>query len=322
MGRKIPGKKHRGVKDPEKQQAERFAKIKDKVNIPPSNPDDQQISSSLKRIIDLKNKVKQGFYNKRKKKTKNNMKLNDEGLKQKKFKGRPEKPIPKFEQMPGESDRKFKRRVDMICADYLKESAFENKYHVDITRNIEGEVDGVVKRPKDELELLVKKLKKEKKTKKTKSGKKNSLQNQEENRKLTKSQKWAMKKQDKKQKKIFETSEDHNFLPQKEQLRFGEVAHAPPILVVPKKAAKSQGVARPGEKQLLLKAILPRTSKTSTQTSKLNEKGVSETSKLINKKGKRKDLPNALRRQLDKQQKEIIEAYKALKSKKIKAVVK
>lgn len=38
--------------------------------------------------------------------------------------------------------------------------------------------------------------------------------------------------------------------------------------------------------------------------------------KSINKKGRRKDLPHAMRRQLDKQQKEIIEAYKLLKSKK------
>lgn len=38
--------------------------------------------------------------------------------------------------------------------------------------------------------------------------------------------------------------------------------------------------------------------------------------KTIDKKGKRKDLPNALRRQLEKQQKEIIGAYKALKAKK------
>ncbi|XP_066261517.1 coiled-coil domain-containing protein 137 [Euwallacea similis] len=322
MGRKIPGRKHRGVKDPEKQQAERFAKIKDKVNVPPTNPDDQQISSSLMRIIELKNKVKQGVYDKRKKRTKNSIKRENEELKQKKPKGRPEKAIPKFEQMPGESDRLFKRRVDKICADYLKESAFEDKYGVDITRNVEGEVDGVVKRPKDELELLVKKLKKEKKAKKTKSNKKKSLQSKEEEVKLTKSQKWAMKKQEKKQKKKSETNEDYNFLPRKEQVKFGEVAHAPPVLVAPKKVAKSQEVARPGEKQLLLKAMLPTPFKTSTQSSKQDEKGVSKMSKVINKKGKRKDLPNALRRQLDKQQKEIIEAYKALKSKKIKALVK
>lgn len=38
--------------------------------------------------------------------------------------------------------------------------------------------------------------------------------------------------------------------------------------------------------------------------------------KIINRKGKRKDLPLGVRRQLDKQQKEIIEAYKQLKERK------
>lgn len=43
---------------------------------------------------------------------------------------------------------------------------------------------------------------------------------------------------------------------------------------------------------------------------------VSQTSKNLNKKGKRKDMPHALRRQLEKQQKEVMDAYKALKAQK------
>lgn len=39
--------------------------------------------------------------------------------------------------------------------------------------------------------------------------------------------------------------------------------------------------------------------------------------KVIDKKGKRKDLPVGVRRQLDRQQKEIIEVYKQLKEKKL-----
>lgn len=38
---------------------------------------------------------------------------------------------------------------------------------------------------------------------------------------------------------------------------------------------------------------------------------------IIDKKGKRKDLPAALRRQLDKQQAEVINAYKLLKKSKL-----
>jgi hypothetical protein len=38
--------------------------------------------------------------------------------------------------------------------------------------------------------------------------------------------------------------------------------------------------------------------------------------KTIDRTAKRKDLPNALRRQLDQQQKEVIEAYRLIKGKK------
>lgn len=45
---------------------------------------------------------------------------------------------------------------------------------------------------------------------------------------------------------------------------------------------------------------------------------LNKTSKnVIDKKGKRKDLPAALRRQLDKQQAEVINAYKLLKKNKL-----
>jgi hypothetical protein len=58
MGRKIPGRKHRGVRDPEKQQAERLRRIKDKIDAPPTNPDEQQIPKSAQRIAELRAKVK------------------------------------------------------------------------------------------------------------------------------------------------------------------------------------------------------------------------------------------------------------------------
>lgn len=70
---------------------------------------------------------------------------------------------------------------------------------------------------------------------------------------------------------------------------------------------------QPGCKDLHLKSLLGSVN---------NQKTVSETkikktvNRIIDKKGKRKDLPNALRRQLDRQQEEIIQAYKQLKLKK------
>ncbi|CAG9773161.1 unnamed protein product [Ceutorhynchus assimilis] len=307
MGRKIPGRKHRGVKDPEKQQAERFAKIKDKINAPPSHPDDQQIPSSLSRIIDLKNKVKQGLFNKKKKQKKD--KTNT-------IKKISRNPTPKFEQFPGETDREFKHRMNRICSEVIKEAAFEDKYQVDIKRNQDGEVEKVVKRPKDELEQLVKKLKKEQKSKKNYKGKKINQTDTEP--KLTKSQKWALKKTAKKNKKQNNKDIDFGFVPQKENFKFGDVVHAPPTLVAPKKVQKIQGAARPGQKELLLKSMLTDDTKIINKTENNNTKKTSFTkvANNLDKKGKRKDMPHALRRQLDKQQKEVIEAYKKLKSKK------
>lgn len=62
---------------------------------------------------------------------------------------------------------------------------------------------------------------------------------------------------------------------------------------------------------------------TSNQNSTTSEKQIQKqgsslrkvSNKTIDKKGRRKDLPNALRRQLENQQKEIVNAYKELKSK-------
>ncbi|GBP68166.1 hypothetical protein EVAR_23317_1 [Eumeta japonica] len=51
MGRKIPGKKHRGVKDPLKQQAQRLLRLKSQINAPPTDPDDQPIPKSLTRLF-------------------------------------------------------------------------------------------------------------------------------------------------------------------------------------------------------------------------------------------------------------------------------
>lgn len=70
---------------------------------------------------------------------------------------------------------------------------------------------------------------------------------------------------------------------------------------------------QPGRKPLLLKSML---SQVAPKSEPRKTSGVSQTSKNLSKKGKRKDMPHALRRQLDKQQKEVIDAYKALKAQK------
>merc|ERR1711997_1348734 len=58
MGRKIPGKKHHGVKDPEKQKKKREAPMKLKANARPKNLDDQEIPKKLMIISKLREDAK------------------------------------------------------------------------------------------------------------------------------------------------------------------------------------------------------------------------------------------------------------------------
>lgn len=100
----------------------------------------------------------------------------------------------------------------------------------------------VVKRPKDELEIYLKKVRKEKKEKKiAKKQKKNKTENGEVPI-LTKSQKWAQKK---KQKLMKKKSQQHDeFQSYKDHVKFGETVHAPPTLVAPRKAEKTSDSSR------------------------------------------------------------------------------
>ncbi|XP_050498003.1 coiled-coil domain-containing protein 137 [Diabrotica virgifera virgifera] len=326
MGRKIPGRKHRGVRDPEKQAAVRFESLKNKINAPPTNPDHQEVSKTLQRIIDLKNKVKSGELFKRNKQPKPEDK-NNENKEQPKFKGKnngnikkgkkpferkPEKPARKFVQLPGETDRAFVHRMNRICTETVKEAEFEDKYGVDIKRNEDGEVEEVVKRQKDELELLLKKAKK-KKIKEEKDGKKKKKKKKDkpEAPRLSKWQKRKKKLDEKQQRK--ENVNVDEFKEYKDHVKFGEIAHAPPSLIAPRRAEKLQSAPRPGNKNLLLKSVINKKPEVGSVDLKKNKDGINKTSKVIDKKGKRKELPNSLRRQLDKQQKEIIEAYKKIK---------
>lgn len=100
-----------------------------------------------------------------------------------------------------------------------------------------------MKRPKDELELLMKKVRKEKKEKKrVKNTKKHEKEIVEKASKLTKSQKWALKKKQKKLKK--ETQNYDEFQKYKDKVEFGETVHAPPSLVAPRRVEKTKNAAR------------------------------------------------------------------------------
>lgn len=138
MGRKIPGKKHRGVKDPEKQQLIRLKRyffttilivlfstfssccsLKRKINAPPTDPDHQELPKSISRIAELKESLK----------NKGKAKYHELANKVKRKKAK------QFEQFKGESDKHFLFRIQQACDTVIREKAFENKYGVEIKRN-------------------------------------------------------------------------------------------------------------------------------------------------------------------------------------------
>ncbi|KAK0081173.1 hypothetical protein PV325_012636 [Microctonus aethiopoides] len=297
MGRKIPGAKHRGIKDPAKQHAQRWAELKTKINNPPKNIDDQAIPKSLERVMNLKNAVKSGKIPLVKKRSRNKaknklIKLGSQNYTNITSKSKPEKSVPVFNQKPGENKRVFWNRVNRETQHFINETTFEKKYDVQIKRDPEsGEVMGVEKRAKDEIDELMKLKMKHKNVGKKK---KKIIEP-----KLSKAQKKKQKLDIKKAKKS--QNDVDEFKPVRERVEFGDIVHAPPELnVKPSKADKI--INKPANKNLLLYSLL--------------QKDGNHNSKPIDKTGKRKHLPAAERRILDQQQNDVIEAYKLLKARK------
>ncbi|XP_012224298.1 coiled-coil domain-containing protein 137 [Linepithema humile] len=296
MGRKIPAKKHRGVKDPEKQRVKRLAELESRTNAPPKDTDEQAIPKSLEHVIKLKEaaKTSSGIL-KRKRKRKRNALIcvGQQHLKPNLHpKAKPEKVVPVFQQQPGESGQQFFRRVSRDTNAFLQDTAFENKYKIDIERNPEtGRIQNLTKRKREkddiDIETLQAKHKNIKKRKKT----------VEDSARLTKSEKRKLKERLRKEKKL---EDDDEFKRLQDKVAFGEVVHEPPRLKI-----KSQNLNQERKpKNLLLNSLLE-DSKTSSAP------------KVIDRSGKRKNLPTAERRRLEKQQSEIIAAYRQLKSQRL-----
>ncbi|CAL7934933.1 unnamed protein product [Xylocopa violacea] len=301
MGRKIPGKKHRGVKDPLKQQAKRQAELETKINAPPKDASDQAIPKSLERVIKLKEAVKSGKISKIKKKKKKNkntlISVGRQNLKSPHPKARPEKVVPIFEQKPGESEQHFLHRVNRDTHAFVNETAFEKKYNVQVKRDPEtGNIEGLTKCEEneiDKIEMLRAKHKNVRKKKKKSS----------DEPRMTKTEKRKEKLKLKKQKRIEEKVDEFDKF--RDQVKFGEVVHEPPQLKVRPKNADVISTSKPGKKKLLLHSMLKKNE---------NPKMASRKTMSIDRTGKRKNLPPGERRQLEKQQNEIIELYRRLRT--------
>uniref|UniRef100_A0A1L8DBQ0 Uncharacterized protein n=1 Tax=Nyssomyia neivai TaxID=330878 RepID=A0A1L8DBQ0_9DIPT len=231
MGRKIPAKHHHGVRDPIKQNRERFLKIRDKIDNPPRNIKDQPISRATAQFIKLKEEAKAGTYRPRggiediprpmKNKNKTDV-------------PRPYKKVDNHKPLKGEGPRDFLRRVNRATQNSLKEAHYEAKYNVDIVREESGEVT-IQKRQVD--------------SKGTPAPSRITKFN--EKKKLKREKKRNQKKEDESDKEIFK----------RDVVQFGEVCHRPPELKVIQKSTKLKNkslndIVRPGRKNLLLNSLL------------------------------------------------------------------
>lgn len=213
-----------------------------------------------------------------------------------------------------ETDRKFLKRVNRITHQRRLEAGFAAKYNVDIIRNQEtGEIK-LKKKPKDQIEELMKKRRAE-----AKNGRKTFDEDEPTEAaepKLTSLQKLKLKKQAKKQSQSDEKTRAFAEY-QTEVIKFGETVKAPPTLVTPRKAVKHDTVPRPGARDLLLTSLMkttdgpsiPRTRDVFKVTTQKVVKGP------IDKKGKRKNLPNSTRILLEAERQNAVDMYRQLKKK-------
>ncbi|XP_050346079.1 uncharacterized protein LOC126770628 isoform X1 [Nymphalis io] len=225
MGRKIPSKKHRGVKDPLVQQARRLQSLKGKINAPPKDPDDQPVPKSVIELFAFQNKEQ-----KSKKKKNKNLPLKDDGRVSKAGKN----PIARLKKLPGESGRDFSLRINSTMRalhDPMEQLDYPQDVEVDDTKG-------------DRMAAL-----RERRQRKHKAAMKKDPSLKDEP-KITRTQKLTLKKQAKKL-KIAEESARPDV--QYERVQFGDLAHAPPALSAPRRAPPP---ARAGRRDLLLTSML------------------------------------------------------------------
>ncbi|XP_039290225.1 coiled-coil domain-containing protein 137 [Nilaparvata lugens] len=251
MGRKIPGRKHRGVKDPEKQKAVREESLKFKVNAPPSNPDDQEMPKSIVNLMRLKELAKKAVFKPKKKKkgrqmiSTSNYTTNDRRLPGMK---RPDKVMPSLTQLQGESDDQFMQRVNEATETIIKEVEFEQQFGVNVKRNQKsGAIEGIENAKPDEFEVLAKANLENQKTNKRK--KKNKKLKADQAELLTSKERRKAKEKERKEERMKDIEEKHML---KDHVKFGEVVHQPPKLTARPRNAANDPFGKPAKRNNLL----------------------------------------------------------------------
>lgn len=248
----------------------------------------------MKEFIKLKNEAKQGP-----------IKLQKPKEDVPKVPKRPYKDLPEFKPRAGEKTRSFLTRVKYATDANLKEAQFEAKYNVDVVRDEKGELK-VKKRTEEEMMELQGKGKGASKPVGIKKRKERF-----DKKKL---------KREKKEKIREELKAERNQMYKQDDIKFGEICHAPPQLkVIPRRAQKHETVSRPGQKALLLHSLIEK--KVDPKKLKSKELGIKIKTGKLNLKGKRKELPMRTREAIEQEQRSVIEQYREIKKQKIASTV-
>lgn len=156
-------------------------------------------------------------------------------FKGKKLENRHDKELPSIKLHKNESKRDYLNRVHRITQESLQEAKFEAKYGVEVIRNKQtGEIK-LKKKPKNEIDELLKQNKLNKKGSKSRIAP--IALAPDEKKKLIK----EMLSQKKEEKDLNKPKIDEY---KRDQFKFGEVVHAPPHLATPRHAQKVETVPR------------------------------------------------------------------------------
>lgn len=292
MGRKIPGKKHHGVKDPAKQAAKREQLLKQKVNSAPKNIDDQEVPRKLQSIMKSKNLPKVA----KKKGDKRDENLLDSSKHmgyEMRLPGmtKPLKPVPVFKQNPGEPQRQFLRRVNRTVQQFLTRKEYEDKYNVEMVNDPKSGQPQFIDREKDEIDEEMDKVKAKKLQKKG-----IVLKSKEEKRKERRLKEKERRLKKKRKKGCSEDFDDFT-----DSVGFNEIVSAPPKLP----GVVNSEARRPGQSKALLllhdQLKRPHTNTKDTKTHK--------------PKPKKDKVSLAKQKMLTEERTSVIEQYRAIKRK-------
>jgi len=207
---------------------------------------------------------------------------------------KPLKPIPVFQQMPGEKKKQFFRRMDNTVKAVMKRKQYEEKFDVDVTDDPSTGKTNVQDREKDEVELEMEKIKNKKKAKKG-----IVVKTKEEKRQIRRD-----KDKERKRKKKGLNIKENNVLDFDsaqftDSVKFNEVVHAPPENLMKVQNFSERNSAQ--KNNLLLSKKLT------------NSKPMNNNNKV---KSNKNSISLARKSMLEQERKRVIEEYRKTKIKK------